>query len=208
MPKNDNTVNIESERRAYHHGDLRPALVQAGLEKLQTQSVQELSLREIARTVGVSPTAVYRHFPNKQSLLYALCEFGAAALYAEQDRAMRAAGGGAAGFAATGKAYIRYALANPALFRLLMTTKSPTEILNADEEHAQAAMTLLRRNVASLAPQGASPEQQRILVALAWSQVHGLAMLMLDGLVPVDETLIEAIGVPLPAGPTDSGSAT
>ena len=194
MSSDGNSVNIENGKRPYHHGDLRAALVKAGLDLLETQSAEGLSLREVARQVGVSPTAVYRHFPNKQSLLYALCEHAADGLYAAQDAAMKAAGGGPAGFAATGQAYVRYALANPSLFRLLMTTKPPTEMLDPDGTYVDAAMALLRRNVASVLPPGAPADLHMAAVTLAWSQVHGMAMLMLDGQIPPDERIISAIG--------------
>ena len=72
MAKNGNSVNIESSGERYHHGDLRRALIKKGMERLRKGAVDELSLREIARSVGVSATAVYRHFPDKAALLSAL----------------------------------------------------------------------------------------------------------------------------------------
>jgi AcrR family transcriptional regulator len=198
MIRNADTVNLENENKAFHHGDLRAALIRAGLDLLETQLADGLSLREIARKVGVSPTAVYRHFPNKQSLLYALCAHGADGLYAAQATAMAAAGGGLVGFAETGKAYVRYAIANPTLFRLLMATRPPNEARELDSIHVSAAMRLLSDNVASLVPPGTSPQTARIVVALTWSKVHGMAMLMLDGQIPVDETLIDAISLQAP----------
>ena len=197
MIADDNTVNMKNESKTFHHGDLRAALIRAGLDLLETQLADGLSLREIARKVGVSPTAVYRHFPNKQSLLYALCEHAADGLYAAQAEAMAAAGGGLVGFIETGKAYIRYAIANPALFRLLMTTRPPNEVSELDS-HVSAAMRLLGDNVLSLLPPGTSRQTARTFAALAWAKVHGMAMLMLDGQIPVDEALIEAISLDTP----------
>jgi AcrR family transcriptional regulator len=197
MSLTDNTVNIENVGKMFHHGDLRAALIRAGLDLLHTRSADGVSLREIARKVGVSPTAVYRHFPNKQSLLYALCEHAADGLYAAQAEAMAAAGGGLVGFIETGKAYIRYAIANPALFRLLMTTRPPNEVSELDS-HVSAAMRLLGDNVLSLLPPGTSRQTARTFVALAWSKVHGMAMLMLDGQIPIDEALIEALSLEMP----------
>lgn len=196
MTINGNSVNMPSSARGYHHGDLRAALVSAGLELLKDRSVDDLSLREVARKVGVSATAVYRHFPDKQALLYALCEQGAAQLARVQQDAMEGAGGGQAGFDETGRAYVRFALANPALFRLMMTTRPPGGMLDADETAVNAAMRLLRQNIASLLPPGATEDEQRMAVIKSWALVHGLAMLMLDGQVPADERIIDAMTRP------------
>jgi AcrR family transcriptional regulator len=64
------------EKRSYHHGDLRQALIEAGLTLLDVRAADALSLREVARAVGVSATAVYRHFPDKGALLDALAAEG------------------------------------------------------------------------------------------------------------------------------------
>lgn len=196
MTSNGNSVNMANASRGYHHGDLRAALVAAGLDLLKDRSVDDLSLREVSRKVGVSATAVYRHFPDKQALLYALCEQGAAQLARVQEEAMEAAGGGQAGFDATGRAYVRFALANPALFRLMMTTRPPGGLLDADETAVNAAMRLLRQNIAGLLPPGATEDEQRMATIKSWALVHGLAMLMLDGQVPADERIIEAMTRP------------
>ena len=97
------------------------ALLDAGMKALETTGPNELSLRQLAREVGVSPTAVYRHFPDKRALLGALAEAGVAMLFEEQSLAAAAAGGGSKGFAATGRAYVRFAIAHPGLFRLIFT---------------------------------------------------------------------------------------
>ncbi len=194
MKANDNSVNIKTERRGYHHGDLRAALVAAGLELLKQRTADDISLREVARAVGVSATAVYRHFPDKQSLLYALCELGAEALAEAQRAAGEAAGGGQAGFDATGQAYVRFALANPALFRLMMSVQPNRDYFDEEVPAVNSAMQQLRTNIAALLPKDASEEEQRITAIHAWSVVHGMAMLMLDGLIPADETIIASLG--------------
>ena len=114
------TVSTSKEQpRTYHHGDLRAALVAAGLHALKSTDVSEISLRGLAREVGVSATAVYRHFPDKRALLQAMAMAGLAQLGQMQQQA--AAEAGDRPFVATGSAYVRFALANPGLFRLVFT---------------------------------------------------------------------------------------
>ena len=106
-------ANSDSDKRGYHHGDLRAALIEAGLALLADRSADDIGLREAARAVGVSATAVYRHFPDKGAFLAALAGEGLRQLGAAQRVAAEAAGGGERGFAATGAAYVRFAIANP-----------------------------------------------------------------------------------------------
>ena len=74
------TSKSDLPKKAYHHGDLRSALVEAGLRLLEARTADDLSLREVARAVGVSATAVYRHFPDKGALMAALAGEGLARL--------------------------------------------------------------------------------------------------------------------------------
>lgn len=192
MSQIDNSVNIESRARGYHHGDLRTALLKAGIELLKSGSVETLSLREVARRVGVSATAVYRHFPDKAALVGELCTQGAQELAEAQAQALVAAGGGQKGFIATGGAYVRFALANPALFRLMMAHMPPGGFFSADFSEDQEAVKLLRQNIISLLPETAGSEGILFGMLMSWAQVHGLAMLMLDGQIPPSEEIIEA----------------
>ena len=146
---------------------------------------ETLSLREAARRAGVSATAVYRHFADRQALLAAVAAAGLAQLGAAQHAAYDSAGGGGAGFNATGVAYVRFALANPALFRLIFA--QPAAALNGGETDA---MTFLHANAAALAPAGVDAG---VFALQAWSVVHGLALLMLDGAVPPDPAMIEQV---------------
>ena len=179
-----------STRGRYHHGDLRTALVEAGLVLLADRDANDLSLRELARQVGVSATAVYRHFPDKHALMSALAAEGLRQLSVAQHAASDAAGGGSAGFDATGRAYVRFALANRALFRLIFSHPSRAGLLSRDSDDVPDAMALLRANAAALAPTGADPQA---LALHGWSVAHGLAMLMLDGQIPADESTIDAV---------------
>jgi AcrR family transcriptional regulator len=189
MGDDDNSVNIK--RDGYHHGDLRAALVRAGLGLLAARDAEALSLREVARAVGVSATAVYRHFPDKQALMTALALEGLAQLSAAQHAGAEAAGGGLAGFAASGRAYVRFALANPALFRLIFASPVLAGEELAPGGRSEAARRL-RTNAPSTPAVIAGPASSKRELR-AWAMVHGLAMLMLDGQVPADDALIEAV---------------
>lgn len=188
MRFDENSVNME--KRPYHHGDLRTALVDAGLRLLATRDAESLSLREVARAVGVSATSVYRHFPDKEALMAALALQGLAQLGAAQREAGAAAGGGPAGFAATGRAYVRFALANPALFRLIFA--SPLLVRGKGEGRVEPeAMAMLKANAAASVEPGDGGPQASVRAVQAWALVHGLAMLMLDGQIPADDGLID-----------------
>jgi AcrR family transcriptional regulator len=189
-----------SDKRPYHHGDLRRALIEAGLDLLEQRDADRLSLREVARAVGVSATAVYRHFPDKDALLDALAAEGLGRLAEAQHAAAEAAGGGEAGFVATGVAYVRFALAHPALFRLTFSATAARDILDTPE-HVPDAMAFLRANAQEAARRfGGDP---KIVAVHAWSVAHGLASLMLEGQVELDDAQIAQVigfGTPLDTG--------
>ena len=176
--------------KPYHHGDLRTALIAAGLGLLAAREGDDLSLREVARAVGVSANAVYRHFPDKRALMGALALEGLAKLGAAQRAAAETAGGGVAGFNATGREYVRFAMQNPALFRLIFSNSVQPSLLSHSDGESSDAMGFLRANAAQFAPPGVDSS---IFTLQAWSMVHGLAMLILDGRVPLDDATIDAI---------------
>jgi AcrR family transcriptional regulator len=155
----------------------------AGLKMLGTASVENLSLREIARRVGVSAPAVYHHFPDKASLLAALARMGQAQLEEAAAVASETAGGGQQGFIATGRAYVEFAVANPALFRLVMT-------LDPSLSQQSKGSADLMANAARFAPEGVDVATYSLQ---CWSLVHGLAMLFLDGQVPFDRNLMVSV---------------
>ena len=195
MTANDNTVNIRSPKGGYHHGDLRVALIATGLKKLEESSAESLSLREIAREIGVSATAIYRHFPDKDSLLSALAAEGLAQLAREQKAAGKA--GGKEGFAEMGRAYVRFAIRNPALFRLIYSSlPSAADPANASPENTPGL--LLRQSITELAGPKASDAQRKAGVLRAWALVHGLAMLILSGQIArkdIDQLINEVVSV-------------
>src|SRR6478735_5804721 len=113
-----------SAARPYHHGNLRSEILEQAERTLTERGAGELSLRELAREVGVSHAAPRRHFRDKQALLDALAENGFERLGADLDRAMSRAGSGfRARLAAFAKAYVRFATRNGPLLELMFAGK-------------------------------------------------------------------------------------
>jgi AcrR family transcriptional regulator len=174
-------------QKAYHHHDLRKALLAAALEALPGVGAERLSLRDIARRAGVSPAAPYHHFADKDALVAAvaaecvqllLAALQAAVVEAGDDQRRR--------FQLTGIAYVRFAVTYPAHFRVLelpgMATKMPRETRKRVEAFYAEEERRMRRAQAEgmFAP---FPFDRLILAAT--SLVHGLAHLMVDGATDV-----------------------
>ena len=185
----DDVHTVNTEPRPYHHGNLRDALIAEGLRLLEERDAAHVGLREVARRVGVSPTAVYRHFPNKEALLAALAASGFRQLTEWQAEAI---GGKVTrtSFNAMGRAYVRFALANPALFRLMYSAASPTHAGAVDPTLRPS--TGLRTAVDALLGPEATPAAKRTMALRAWALVHGLSLLLLDGHVKVADKELDA----------------
>jgi AcrR family transcriptional regulator len=140
----------------YHHGDLRSAVLAAAWKMVEKEGLTGVSVREAARRAGVSHNAPYRHFANREALLAALVAQGFEQLHAAlKNRAGRE----------LGEAYVGFALEHPQRFRLMFS-------------RARANADLQARFADSFAHLGA---EAAAAGAAAWSLVHGLASLVLEG---------------------------
>src|SRR3954471_12609436 len=106
-------------RRPYHHGNLRRGLLDEALTTIRAEGVEGLTLREIGARLGVSRTALYRHFADKAALLEAVATEGFRRFRAQLLVSWEAAGHGIAGLDAMGLAYVRFAVASPAYYRVM-----------------------------------------------------------------------------------------
>ena len=178
----------------YHHGQLRRALLDTALDLATTRGVEGFTLRELARQAGVSHAAPYHHFADKAALMTALAleifeSFGAALRRAWDE----ASDPPADRLMAVGAAYVRYAQDNPAAFRLMFRTELWETTTVGDEANrgalmaaGEAAFHVLLDGITICQADGSIPPGDPQLIALtAWSTVHGLAMLLLDGLAGV-----------------------
>ena len=187
-----------SNRPTYHHGALRPALIAAARTLLDEGGPEAVGLRESARRVGVTPTATYRHFRDKEALLAAVAAEG----FREFAAALAEAARAAAPLPAMGAAYIDFALAKPGMFRLMFSPLLAGRADNPDlRAAAEAAFDALRGGVRA---RGGAGEGGDAAAIAAWSLVHGLSHLILDGVLPKGdaEAFKRAILAP-PAGAPD-----
>ena len=179
-------------RNTYRHGDLQHALIAAGTELARVGGPDAVVLREATRRVGVAPNAAYRHFRDRAALLEAVCAAAQSllAVAIEQElAAVRTAGDPAdvarARLRAVGIGYLRFAQKEPGLFRTAFSASRDLEKVG-DPARAGASglspLLLLGAVLDELVAAGALPKKRRPGAEfLAWSPVHGLAMLLIDG---------------------------
>jgi AcrR family transcriptional regulator len=170
--------------RPYHHGQLRPALLEAAERSLREHGEEQLSLRELARAIGVSHAAPRRHFPDRRALLDALAEVGFQRLGAELHAASAAAGDDfAPRLRATVAAYIRFATEDAALLELMFTSKHRP---GAERLVAAAvpAFTLMQDLVAQGQAAGelVAGDPERVGVVL-FATMQGIAALINSGMI-------------------------
>jgi AcrR family transcriptional regulator len=179
-------------KKTYHHGDLRRALIDAALEIVAEKDVNSVSLREVARRVGVSHTSPYRHFADKDALLAALATEGFEMLSKVLKETVEDTNPNPLKqVEATGIAYVRYAIEHPSHYRVMFGAyeaackeKYPTLAEAGEQTFMVLVDAIIEGQNAGLIRSG-EPQQ---LAQAAWALVHGLAMLLIDGLIPIKET--------------------
>jgi AcrR family transcriptional regulator len=183
--------------RPYHHGNLRTALLKQAERTVRDRGAQELSLRELAREVGVSHAAPRRHFPDRQALLDALAEAGFERLGSELRAAVAEAGDDfEARLRATATAYVRFATRDAALLELMFAGKS-REGAGTLHEVSERAFAVLLDVIHQGQAEGAlaSGEPERVGLVL-FATIQGIAALVTGGVVRaegLDELVADAI---------------
>ncbi len=207
---------MSQKKQPYHHGNLRRHFIDATVELLKTCEVSQLSLRKIAKTLDVSHNALYKHFPNKNSLLTVIAEEGfimfrdvlqtAANKYPDLPFQQ---------LQNTGIAYVKFALKYPSYYRMMFgayrTSPLPKNfnIVQTEEEMSNISIEQLIEGV-NTTETGFNAKGEAFMVLLnivikcqekgliktdnpktqalaAWSIVHGLAMLLIDGQILITE---------------------
>jgi AcrR family transcriptional regulator len=179
----------------YHHGDLQRALLQAAMRTIQKNGVQALSLRAVGEELGVSRSALYRHFTDKAALLAAVAREGFRTLRLELLAAWEGGNKGRAGFDAMGHAYVRFAIQNPWHYRMMFggsagpTAPDP----RVAEEDTDAFQVLVDALVEQQRLGLVRKDEPQALAQFIWSLVHGIAMLALDGPLQRKQADVEAL---------------
>ena len=185
--------------RPYHHGDLHEALVIAGVEAARNAGPSAISIRLLAKEVGVSPTAAYRHFPNLEHLTAAVSQRAreqlaramreAMDLVTDADPADRAW----ERLLASGRAYVGFAVAEPNLFATAFIPCS-APLPKEDDPDAWGTLVTALDDVASTGALVPMPPMAAAFTA--WAAVHGLAGIATKTALPSDfdtEAAIEAV---------------
>jgi AcrR family transcriptional regulator len=163
----------------FHHGNLRAALIEAAVVALEAGG--EVSLRDLARRVGVSPTAAYRHFADKSALMTAVAESGFADFSARMGRALTPDALPGPRMLDQAWAYLTFARDRPEMFRLMFADELPlTDGGTSDMPAARDAFQSLQATIRAINPK-ADDHRLRSGVLRVWAVLHGYVVLYLAG---------------------------
>ena len=176
----------------YHHGNLKEALVEVAVEIVRADGVAGLSLRKVAKKLGVTQTAPYSHFKDKTSLLAAVATVGFRLFTERMSQEMDKAETLENKINGLGMGYVLFALEEPQLFRLMFGTEL-SGYLESQEfvQTAAKSYELISDSVAELIDRDKSGRDKSLATITAWSLVHGLATLLVDNKLAVPKGDIE-----------------
>lgn len=178
---------ITARKVSYHHGDLRRALMDEGLKVISREGATRINLRELARAVGVSHGAPYRHFESREELILELALEGATLFLRHLEEGRDAAGPDTRKrFKGMGIGYFNFAMNHPHHYRLIFNREVPHDLSGPKGqqlgETMQASFMALMGIVQEMQKAGYIREDDPfVLSSLIWSQMHGIMSLLIDG---------------------------
>ena len=193
-------------RENYHHGDLQAALLEAAVNLVRVNGPDHLSLRAVAEQVGVSPSAVYHYFPDKDSLISAVGD----QLFIKMSEMQRVALGGIPGSSARaarlryrelGRTYFRWANSEPNLFRLMFGGFCKIEKRGTHE--SEEAFLMLSKCLDDLLATGViTATMRRYGELISWTAVQGASTLIIEGILPEEafEELLDGLELAMRGG--------
>lgn len=174
------TMTVSTKKNAYHHGNLREELLIQGIAIVEKEGLGSLTMREIAKRVGVTQTAPLHHFDTKAGLLAAIAAQGFRMLFDHRIAALKEKREPRDRLMAVLMAFVEFALAHPALYQLMHGPEIPDKTLFPElNDAATRSYGLLESSVADyLAEEGGAPERVRDATLAAWTVCQGLATVL------------------------------
>src|SRR5271169_4739343 len=191
-----------SAPRTYHHGDLRRSLIDSALALVTEEQDWAFSLREVARRAGVSHNAPYNHFADKRDLLAAVAAAGFATLGERIVTATSGIENAQTALVKSALVYVTFGVENPAHYRLMFSSAlitaekgRPAAVATAGVETRAILANIIRRGAVMgiFDASFSGDEELHVAVLSAWSTVHGLTSLTIDGVSGVAQLAIDAI---------------
>jgi len=177
-----------SKKSSYHKGNVREDLVDAAEKILRKEGLSTLSLRRVAREVGVAPSAVYNHFRNREALLVAVATDGYRQLSRIENRAYSMGGKPGQVLREMARDYLHFAASNPDLYRLMFSAE--VVAYRSDPDLGEAGHSSFGMSVDWWYGKGAYDSSQSALryplAQATWAILHGVALQVIDGLVTID----------------------
>lgn len=182
--------------KTYHHGDLKNALIKAGVEILSKEGIEGLTLRKVAQRAGVSHNAPYSHFPDKQSLIAAISTEGFKQLYDELDATASLYSHDPRQQLQEGAwAYAQFALNHADTFKIMFSgvlekEKDYPDFVEVSRKTFDRVVDIVKACQAANVL-GSGPAE--VMAVSIWGQVHGIVCLMLEG--QISHTVLDKFGV-------------
>jgi AcrR family transcriptional regulator len=183
-------------RKTYHHGDLKNALIKAGVQILSKEGIEGLSLRKVAQRAGVSHNAPYSHFPDKQSLVAAISTEGFHKLYNQLDAAISAHYNDPKGQLQEGAwAYVQFAINNTDTFKIMFSgilekEKEYPAFVEISQKTFERVVQIVRVCQDAGILKSGSPE---LMAVALWGQIHGIVSLLLEG--QISHAVLDTLGI-------------
>jgi len=173
------------DRRSYHHGNLKEALIEAARRFIAERGVGGFTLVDAARLVGVTPAALYRHFRGREALLEEVAGRGFTDLAERLARALAARGTPLERFTRMGEAYLAFAEEEPGYYAAIFETRGlPAGVPNSEAGPRPSPFDLLVDALQATFPDGFGGVAPRFVALEVWALSHGLATLAASGHLP------------------------
>ena len=176
-------------QKNYHHGDLKNALIEAGIEILSKEGVNDLSLRKAARKAGVSHAAPYAHFTDKQALIAAIALDGHSKIHARIEEVLALyPNDPLKQLVRLAWAYMQFGLESPAHYKitfsgLIENEKNHPELVKVTRQSLTALQKIIEdcQGAGVLSP---SEYESEVVTIILWGLIHGLVLLVIESQVP------------------------